>query len=1225
MGTAASTPSFSSQPISSKNYDVFISFRGEDTRRNFTSHLYTALTQKSIRTYIDYQLPKGDDISESLIQAIKDSLVSVVVFSENYASSKWCLDELSQILRCRKDQGQFVIPVFYEVDPSDVRKQKGTYQEAFAKHERDFRHNQDKVKKWKDALFETANLAGWHSQSFRDESELIQNIINDVLRKLDHRHPSILEGLVGIDENCESIELLLEKVPIIGIWGMGGIGKTTMAKVVFDKLSPHYQSCCFIENIREESKNHGLKYIRDKLVSDLLMDENIHWSPPKVLGSDFVRRRLSWRKVFIVLDDVDNPKQLEYLAKECDCLGQGSRVIITTRDKHLLIGRVNEIYMAKPLNFQESFKLFNLKAFHRDHPEIGYEWLSKRVVFYTKGNPLALIVLGSFLHSKTKKEWDSALRRLKKIPNQDIQEALKLSFDGLNDEEKEIFLDIAFFLKGEVKEHIIQLLDSCGFHASIGIRTLQDKALITMGEKVWMHDLIQEMGWEIVRQECIKEPGRRTRLRDPKDVYDVLRNNRGTEAVEGIILNVSRIRDIYLAADTFKEMTNLRFLKFYSSSNTGSCNVHLQMGLESISNKMRYFEWNGYPSSSLPSTFCAESLVELKMQFSQVYTLWEGVQDFVNLKRVDLRFSRKLIGLPDFSKAQNLESVNLYYCESLCYVHPSLLSLNSLVSLDLGRCKNLKSLQRSTGIEILHPSIGSLTKLRSLHLNGSKLKNFPLKELCCLRSLEDLGIYKHAFDKPALHVLFENLRAIRKLSFLNCSNLTELPNNIKQLSRLQKLYLRSCRNLQYLPKLPLSVKELDVTDCTSISINRKLSKEVGKLVPALHASSIGHLANLKTLLLNASSLGDLPLTELCCFRYLMELRLRKCRHLVDEPKLHILFESLRCLQILDLEDCFNLTKLPYNIRHLSRLQKLTLNGCTSLQFLPQLPQSLRNFIVSNCTSLEKVFASTISRLLRVNGHNFISFHNCEKLDVRSRCAIGKHVEFSLKRAVRNKQRFTVFYPGNSVPLWFGHNWSMKGLVTIELSLASDHLLGFVFCSVIPQFVSREKIQVAVTCKCYFEEGEAIEFQIFDPQYAEFSSDHVLLCCDPYFSKLVLERFKGSNGNDGDATCNQKILFSFVSCDGFIQECGICPIYASEYQNFVRQRKMKHDLGRRSKRHRDIDELELEPSKFEMGIGSCDGKETLPLCKKLKMDLWTLSKGQEDIEELEALLMRIKIR
>lgn len=139
----------------------------EDTRTNCTSHLYTALCQNSIKIYIDYELPKGDDISQSLIQAIHDSCISVVVFSENYAFSKWCLDELNLILQCRKDEGQFVVPVFYEVNPADVRKQNGTYKQAFAKHEKDSIHNSDKVNKWKTALFQTANLAGWDSHTMR--------------------------------------------------------------------------------------------------------------------------------------------------------------------------------------------------------------------------------------------------------------------------------------------------------------------------------------------------------------------------------------------------------------------------------------------------------------------------------------------------------------------------------------------------------------------------------------------------------------------------------------------------------------------------------------------------------------------------------------------------------------------------------------------------------------------------------------------------------------------------------------------------------------------------------------------------------------------------------------------------------------------------------------------------------------------------------------------------
>ncbi|KAK7282207.1 hypothetical protein RIF29_10819 [Crotalaria pallida] len=167
---AASSSSSSLLVFPNKKYDVFLSFRGEDTRKTFTSHLYDALCQKKIETYIDNRLEKGDEIGPELIKAIEESHISVVIFSENYANSKWCLDEISKIMECRKKIGQIVIPVFYSMDPSHVRNQKGSYEKAFTEYEQDLKHN-NKVHKWKTALTEAANLAGWvRSDSQTDNS-----------------------------------------------------------------------------------------------------------------------------------------------------------------------------------------------------------------------------------------------------------------------------------------------------------------------------------------------------------------------------------------------------------------------------------------------------------------------------------------------------------------------------------------------------------------------------------------------------------------------------------------------------------------------------------------------------------------------------------------------------------------------------------------------------------------------------------------------------------------------------------------------------------------------------------------------------------------------------------------------------------------------------------------------------------------------------------------------
>jgi len=155
---------------SHKKYDVFISFRGEDTRTNFTAQLHRALSDSSIESYIDYSLVKGDEVGPALTKAIEDSHMSLVVFSKDYATSKWCLDELLHILHCRELFGQVVIPVFYNIDPSHVRRQKESYEMAFAKYDRELANSishVDKVSEWKAALTLAANISGWDSRKYR--------------------------------------------------------------------------------------------------------------------------------------------------------------------------------------------------------------------------------------------------------------------------------------------------------------------------------------------------------------------------------------------------------------------------------------------------------------------------------------------------------------------------------------------------------------------------------------------------------------------------------------------------------------------------------------------------------------------------------------------------------------------------------------------------------------------------------------------------------------------------------------------------------------------------------------------------------------------------------------------------------------------------------------------------------------------------------------------------
>ncbi|CAK7344903.1 unnamed protein product, partial [Dovyalis caffra] len=153
--------SSTSTPTPPKKYDVFLSFRGEDTRCGFTSYLYDALKRKQILTFIDNELVRGDEISPSLLKAIEESKLSVIIFSENYASSKWCLEELVQILECRNNNGQIVVPVFYLVDPSHVRNQTGSFGDEFARLIEEKALAMNNVQSFRSALKDAANLSGW--------------------------------------------------------------------------------------------------------------------------------------------------------------------------------------------------------------------------------------------------------------------------------------------------------------------------------------------------------------------------------------------------------------------------------------------------------------------------------------------------------------------------------------------------------------------------------------------------------------------------------------------------------------------------------------------------------------------------------------------------------------------------------------------------------------------------------------------------------------------------------------------------------------------------------------------------------------------------------------------------------------------------------------------------------------------------------------------------------
>ncbi|GMY07864.1 TMV resistance protein N-like [Fagus crenata] len=930
-----SSSSSSSSSTSRGNYDVFLSFYGKDTRKNFTDHLYAALKRKSVNAFRDDEkLERGTFIAPELIEAIEGSKYAIVVLSENYAFSKWCLDELVKILECMKEKGLKVLPIFYYVEPSDVGKQKKTFGKAFLEHEKDPKLS-IKIQRWRAALTEVGKIAGWHlNDSY--ESKVVQEITEQIRIELIGELPMALEHLVGIDSRVEEIMKLfgeLDDVRSIGIWGMAGIGKTTLANVIYEKNRHQFDACSFIRDVRETAQKNGLDCLQQKLLYDILNEKvNIQ---DYLVGIQAIRKNVLKKKLLIIIDDVDDYEQLQALAIPSrrdwfgprDWFGRGSRIIITSKDKQLL-ARHCLICPAMGLDDDEALELFSWKAFEKPCPEEDYLELSKDFVGYAKGLPLALAVLGSSLFDKPKDAWESSWKKLVGNPKPKIFDTLKIGFDGLEILHQKLFLDIAFFFKGEDKDRLADILE-VDYDYKNGIDTLQKKSLIIiLGRKVLMHDLLQEMGWEIVR--CEPQLGRRSRLLICDDVLrnDVLRDNvlrddvlhvlkteTGTESVEGIKLSLRPHEKEELKPKTFSMMTRLRLLIID--------NVHLPGGLSYLSNELRLLQWNEYPLKSMPESFQPKKLVELIMHHSRIEQLPKGFSNLQELKLIDLSDSQYLKETPNFIGFSKLERVIFQGCISLCELHPSVGDLKRLTLLNLRECKSLNCLPPEINLE--------------------SLENFILSGCTKLKKFSEIGT---------------NMTRLSKL-YLDGTAVEEMPLSIKHLTSLTLLSLQDCKNLSSFPGVNLpSLKTLILSGC-------KVQTPKSWLLQGLSLIRAPY-DFLKDYFFPIQEAVNLLLPR---FRFMTSLNLTD-RNLWDGA----LPDDLSCLSSLQNLDLSrnNFTHLPDSISQLSKLKRLKLNDCSRLQSLPVLPLSIGYLTIKRCPLLENYSNQLVAWTSRETGFTIVN-------------------------------------------------------------------------------------------------------------------------------------------------------------------------------------------------------------------------------------------------------------
>ncbi|MED6154891.1 hypothetical protein PIB30_000393 [Stylosanthes scabra] len=760
-------------------YHVFLSFRGEDTRLGFTDHLYTALQKRSIDTFRDNEeLRKGEFISKQLVHAIEDSLCAVVVLSPNYANSGWCLDELKQIVETKGSSGMLV-PVFYDVHASDVRYQKGKFEEAFRKHEERYKENRDKVQQWRNALTFVANLSGCTSHN-RYESQLIDEIAEEVRTKIELKLPTKDDDdLVAIDTKFKKVCSCLspeskEDVLFLGIWGMGGLGKTTLASVVCKRIQREFEDYCILR-VGDVSKEGDLVNLQNQLLSHLKLRSRV--IETLVQGRDNIRNLLYKKRILIVLDDVRAIEQLENLVGNKEWFGPGSRIIVTTRDKNLLSQHgAFKIYNMEVLNPDESLQLFHQEAFKGEHlPKEEYLELSKKFVKYTAGLPLALKVLGSNLRRRSIDEWEDALDEIRKDPDGGIMNILRISYDMLKEGYKTIFLDIACFFKGWYRDKVTKILKNCGLNPTRGISDLIGKSLITCNKGVLgMHDLLEEMGKNIVFQESEKDPGKRSRLSSPDDIDQVLKENTGTEITEGMVLKQqieSYNKATHWHPEALSKMRNLRLLVIL-------CDLHLSCGFKCLPSSLKVLIWAECPLKSLPLEVELRKIVHLQMNNSKLKHAWNGSQVFEALKVIDLSYSKDLIQTPDISNVPLLEELFFDGCVSLVGLHQSVGQHKKLTVLSLIGCINLEKL----------PNKLEMSSLKRLFLCGcSNIKLLPDFS----ESMESLSVLNLMKCSKLLCIpdTITNLKSLRLLNLSGCSKVCKLPHNINENKGLEDLDL----------------------------------------------------------------------------------------------------------------------------------------------------------------------------------------------------------------------------------------------------------------------------------------------------------------------------------------------------------------------------------------------------------------------------------------------------
>ncbi|PWA56886.1 toll/interleukin-1 receptor (TIR) domain-containing protein [Artemisia annua] len=872
--------------------------RGIDTRLNFTDYLYEALVSENIYTFLDEQeVETGEELKPELTRAIKGSRASIIVLSKNYASSTWCLDELVLILEQRKVSKHIVVPIFYHVEPTHVRKQESSFGEALFKHKQRMEAEQDEEKKsqaarklelWTAALKEVADLKGKDVNG--REKEFIEEIVKEISSRLDIHMKNRIPHLIGRDGFLDTIWSWFkggssDTTEILTIWGMAGIGKTSLAKHIYLLHRHEFERSSFVEDIeRRGQQSSALLLLQNKLLGDILKKGKIEEDDVQNCTSK-IETALLHKRTLVVLDGVDNFQQVHVLVGR-EGFHPGSRIIITTKDgsitdKALLLIKHPPKHTKLALDglrSTDSLRLFCWHAFGGYSPKEGYEEDAIRASKYCGGHPLALIVLGSSLLNEDADTWSHTFTMLESREFQinNVHKVLRIGFDSLPSDCKELFKHIACFFVGKETEVTEAILKDCGVHLSYGVKKLIERCLLTigLGKELKMHQLLQDMGRDIVRQESLHEPWNRSRVWNHEESLNILQEDKGTAKIQGLLFDMKMLKKETLLCGSssatdheFEDIDlNMNFgvgplfstrLEFSSSSSrkieliTNALNrmeklILLQLNHVKLNGPFKNFPkglrglcMHGFQSEYIPSDLPMDHLVALDMSFSDLKKLWRKPKLLGSLKYLNLSYS-KLVTIGGFKELPALERLILARCESLTHVCESIGECGSLVVLNLSYCSKLKNLpiiiRKVKNVKVLTldgcragvfdkerkrmkllnvpNKDGVWTKLQAFFSSNTRLvpNSQKLISLSLPSSLVTLSLTDNNISSESFPVDFSSMSMLKNL-YLDCNPIDSIPDCLKSLGRLKVLSVGGCSMLKLVICPSSTIKRLYVDGC----------------------------------------------------------------------------------------------------------------------------------------------------------------------------------------------------------------------------------------------------------------------------------------------------------------------------------------------------------------------------------------------------------------------------